>query len=212
MPSYVAVVGPGQGAREQDLTDATGAGALLAAAGVVVITGGLDGVMAAAARGVREAGGTSIGLLPSSQRGDGDPAHSLLLPTGLGELRNALVVRTADVVLAIGGSWGTLSEVALAVRGGTPVVAVRSWDLPKGPVHHAEDIETAITIVMRLLGMRLLGASDAVRDVTTRDRSDPCAAAPVAGDGADDQQHEGDDQQPLQRLDEQADPAEQQGE
>jgi uncharacterized protein (TIGR00725 family) len=154
MPSYVAVIGPGQGAAEQDLSDATRAGARLAAAGVVVITGGLGGVMAAAARGVREAGGTSIGLLPSSRRADGDPAHSLLLPTGLGELRNALIVRTADVVLALGGSWGTLSEVALAVRGSTPVVAVRSWDLPEGAVHQADDVDAAITIVMRFLGAR----------------------------------------------------------
>jgi uncharacterized protein (TIGR00725 family) len=96
----------------------------------------------------------SIGLLPSRQRADGDPAHSLLLPTGLGELRNALVVRTADVVLAIGGSWGTLSEVALAVRGGTPVVAVRSWDLPDGVVHHADEVEMAIASVIRLLAAR----------------------------------------------------------
>ena len=153
MPSYVAVIGPGEGATEQDLTDARRAGALLAAAGVVVVTGGLGGVMAAAASGVRDAGGTSIGLLPSGQRADGDPAHSLLLPTGLGELRNALVVRTADVVLAIGGSWGTLSEVALAVRGGTPVVAVRSWDLPEGAVHRADDVEVAVTSVVRLLGV-----------------------------------------------------------
>ncbi len=153
MPSYVAVIGPGHGATEKDLADATRAGGLLAAAGVVVVTGGLDGVMAAAARGVREAGGTSIGLLPSSERADGDPAHSLLLPTGLGELRNALVVRTADVVLAIGGSWGTLSEVALAVRGGTPLVAVRSWDLPEaeGAVRLVDDVETAVTVAVQLL-------------------------------------------------------------
>lgn len=152
MPSYVAVIGPGQFATDQDLADAGRAGAQLAAAGIVVVTGGLGGVMAAAASGVREAGGTSIGLLPSSARTDGDPAHSLLLPTGLGELRNALVVRTAEVVLAIGGSWGTLSEVALAVRGGTPVVAVRGWDLPDGAIHRADDVEAAVTTVLRLLG------------------------------------------------------------
>ncbi|MFO7960245.1 MAG: hypothetical protein R6U94_04790 [Nitriliruptoraceae bacterium] len=162
MSSYVAVIGPGQDATEQDLADAGRAGALLAAAGVVVVTGGLGGVMAAAASGVRDAGGTSIGLLPSSQRADGDPAHSLLLPTGLGELRNALVVRTADVVLAVGGSWGTLSEIALAVRGDTPVVAVRSWDLPDGAVQRAEDVEAAVTTVIRLLG-----ADAPVPDTTT---------------------------------------------
>lgn len=152
MPSYVAVIGPGQAATEQDLADARRAGVLLAAARIVVVTGGLGGVMAAAARGVRDAGGTSIGLVPSDRRADGDPAHQLLLPTGLGELRNALVVRSAEVVLAIGGSWGTLSEVALAVRTGTPVVAVRSWELPGGAVHHAEDIEVAVATAIELLG------------------------------------------------------------
>ena len=147
MQRYVAVIGPGEGATAQDRADAHRAGTLLAEAGLVVITGGLGGVMAAAARGARDAGGVSVGLLPSSDRADGDPAHTVLLPTGLGELRNGLVVRTADVVLAIGGSWGTLNEVALAVRVGTPVVAVRSWDLPAGAVHLAPDIEVAVAQV-----------------------------------------------------------------
>ena len=149
MSSYVAVVGPGAAATDQDLADARRAGTLLAAAGVVVVTGGLGGVMGATAAGVRAGGGTSIGLLPSSRRADGDPAHHLLLPTGLGELRNALIIRTADAVLAIGGSWGTLSEVALAVRSRTPVVALRSWELPPGAVEHAGDIEAAVAAVLR---------------------------------------------------------------
>jgi len=147
MQQHVAVIGPGEGATGQDLADAHRAGTLLAEAGIVVITGGLGGVMAAAARGARDAGGVSVGILPSSDRADGDPAHTVLLPTGLGELRNGLVVRVADAVLAIGGSWGTLSEVALAVRVGTPVVAVRSWDLPAGAVHLATDIEVAVAQV-----------------------------------------------------------------
>ncbi len=154
MSGYVAVIGPGEGATDQDLADAHRAGTLLAEAGVVVITGGLGGVMATVARGARDAGGMSVGLLPSSQRGDGDPAHTVLLPTGLGELRNGLVVRAADAVLAVGGSWGTLSEVALAVRVGTPVVAVRSWELPAGSVEVAPDIEVAVASVLRLLAPR----------------------------------------------------------
>jgi len=165
MPSYVAVVGPGAGATEQDLADARRAGALLAAARVVVVTGGLAGVMGASAEGVRDAGGTSIGLLPSDRRADGDPAHSLLLPTGLGELRNGLVVRSADVVLAIGSSWGTLSEVALAVRAGIPVVAVRSWEVPEGALHRAEDIEVAVTTVIGFLGGAASGPARVDRHV-----------------------------------------------
>ncbi|TVP69008.1 MAG: TIGR00725 family protein [Nitriliruptor sp.] len=154
MQQHVAVIGPGEGATGQDCADAHRAGTLLAEVGIVVITGGLGGVMAAAARGARDAGGVSVGLLPSADRADGDPAHTVLLPTGLGELRNGLVVRAADAVLAIGGSWGTLSEVALAVRVGTPVVAVRSWDLPAGSVEVAPDIEVAVASVLRLLELR----------------------------------------------------------
>jgi uncharacterized protein (TIGR00725 family) len=147
MSRYVAVIGPGEGATQEDLADAYRAGTLLAQAGSIVVTGGLGGVMAAAARGVRDAGGVTVGLLPSSDRADGDPAHTVLLPTGLGELRNGLVVRAADAVLAIGGSWGTLSEVALAVRAGTPVVALRGWDLPAAGVQPARDVEDAIARV-----------------------------------------------------------------
>jgi uncharacterized protein (TIGR00725 family) len=94
-----------------------------------VVTGGLGGVMAAAARGVAEVGGTSIGLLPGSDRADASDTLSLALPTGLGEVRNALVVRSADAVIAIGGSWGTLSEIALAMRTGTPLVSLNGWHL-----------------------------------------------------------------------------------
>lgn len=152
MRRYVAVVGPGDGATRQDLDDARDAGRSLGEAGVVVVTGGLGGVMAAAAAGAREAGGLSVGLLPSVDRAAGDPAHTLLLPTGLGELRNGLVVRAADVVLAIGGSWGTLSEVALAARVGTPVVALRSWEVPPGAVQVVADLGAALTQVRGLLG------------------------------------------------------------
>jgi len=143
--AYVAVVGPGDAA--DDLVAlATEAGRLLAQAGHVVVTGGLGGVMAAAARGVAEAGGTAVALLPGSSRDAASPGHSIVVPTGLGEMRNALVVRSADAVLAIGGAWGTLSEIALAVRTGVPVFAVRSWDLPE-PVHHCATVAQAVELI-----------------------------------------------------------------
>ena len=110
---YVAVVGPADGARPTDLTSAHEVGRLLADEGAVLLTGGHHGVMGAAARGVRSAGGTSIGLLPGHDRSEGTPEHTFLLPTGLGELRNGLLVRAADAVDAVGCSWGTLSEIAI---------------------------------------------------------------------------------------------------
>src|SRR5205823_3641404 len=89
-------------------------GELLARAGAVVVCGGLGGVMDAAARGCASAGGTSVGVLPGSDRNGASTHLTIALPTGLGEARNALVVRAANAVIAVGGEFGTLSEVALA--------------------------------------------------------------------------------------------------
>ena len=132
---YVAVVGPAEPTDHQRTT-AREVGRLLGTAGAVLLTGGHGGVMQAAAAGAREAGGTSIGLLPGHDREAGSPEHTFLLPTGLGELRNGLLVRAADGVVAVGCSWGTLSEVALARRTGVPLVLLDPWDLPvdAGPV------------------------------------------------------------------------------
>jgi uncharacterized protein (TIGR00725 family) len=145
---YVAVVGPGAGASAEEVEAARLAGRLLAEAGAVVVTGGLGGVMAGAAEGVRQAGGLSVGLLPGADRAGAGPAHTLTIPTGLGELRNGLVVRAAEAVLCIGGSWGTLSEVALAVRTGVPVVAFGGWELPAPGVLDAPTVSEAVRLVL----------------------------------------------------------------
>lgn len=126
---YIAVVGPGAEASSADRQLAEQAGYLLAQAGAVVLTGGLDGVMAAAAAGCARGGGVSVGLLPGDRRADGSPELTVCLPTGLGELRNGLLVRCADGLIAIGGSWGTLSEIALARRAGVPVLGIGGWRL-----------------------------------------------------------------------------------
>jgi uncharacterized protein (TIGR00725 family) len=120
---YVSVVGPGRATAVQ--TEAAGAlGRGLARLGAAVVTGGLGGVMAAASRGAAEAGGLVVALLPGAAREEANPWATVVVPTGLGEGRNALVVRTSDVVVAVGGSWGTLSEVALAARAGVPVLVL----------------------------------------------------------------------------------------
>ena len=90
----------------------------------------MNGVMQAAAQGASEAGGTAIGLLPGPDRAGAAPENTYTLPTGLGELRNALLVRAADAVVAVGSSWGTLTEIALARRTGVPLVLLDAWDLP----------------------------------------------------------------------------------
>lgn len=149
---YVAVVGPGSGAGPDDVARAEALGEALARAGAVVVTGGLGGVMRAAAAGARRGGGTAVGLLPGPTRDGGSDEHTVLVATGLGELRNALVVRAADVVVAVGGSWGTLSEVALAVRTGVPVVALGGWDLPDGGPRPAADVAEAVRLVHGAVG------------------------------------------------------------
>ncbi|WP_395292523.1 TIGR00725 family protein [Kitasatospora hibisci] len=129
---YVAVVGPGDAGPEEDAA-AEAVGRLLAERGAVVVCGGLGGVMAAAARGARAGGGVSVGLLPGRDRAAANRYLSIALPTGMGQLRNGLVVAAADAVIAVGGSWGTLSEVALALRAGRPVVALGGWRVAGGP-------------------------------------------------------------------------------
>jgi uncharacterized protein (TIGR00725 family) len=128
VPAYVGVVGPGEGAAAHDCAVAEEVGRLLALRGAIVVTGGLGGVMAAAAAGASSAGGLSVGLLPGADRADGNDSN-VLIPTGLGELRNGLLVRACDVVIAVGGSWGTLSEIALARRAGVAVVCVDGWSV-----------------------------------------------------------------------------------
>jgi hypothetical protein len=123
----VAVVGPGESATVDEVAAAREVGRLLAETGAIVVTGGLGGVMAAATEGASSAGGLTVALLPGTDRSVSSAA--VVIPTGLGELRNGLLVRAADAVIAIGGSWGTLSEIALALRTGVPVTCLGGWDV-----------------------------------------------------------------------------------
>jgi uncharacterized protein (TIGR00725 family) len=147
-PPYVAVIGPAAGATDEDRTHAHRAGQWLAGQGVVVLNGGLGGVMGATAEGVRDGGGTCIGILPGPTRADAHPAHTFAIPTGLGELRNGLLVRAADAVLAINTSWGTMSEIALAVRTGVPVVMLGGWAMPAAGVDVTDDLDDALARVL----------------------------------------------------------------
>jgi uncharacterized protein (TIGR00725 family) len=104
-------------------------GRRLGEADVVVVCGGGGGVMEAVCRGARAAGGTTVGLLPGLDRGDANPHLSVSLPTGLGQGRNLLLVRSSDALVAVGGGFGTLSEIALALRTGVPVVGLATWSL-----------------------------------------------------------------------------------
>jgi uncharacterized protein (TIGR00725 family) len=143
---YVAVVGAGDSVAAGVLADAEAVGAELARRGAVVVCGGLGGVMEAACRGARAEGGVTLGLLPGAQRAAANPWVSVAVATGLGELRNGLVVRSADAVIAIAGGYGTLSEIALALKAGMRVVGLRSWEI-RGVVA-ADDAAAAVALAL----------------------------------------------------------------
>ena len=119
----------------------------------MVVCGGLSGVMEAACRGAHEAGGTTVGILPGADRSAANPWVDVAVPTGLGEARNALVVRAADAVLAVGGEYGTLSEIAFALKAGKPVVGVGTWELGRepDPITRARDGAEAATLALAVL-------------------------------------------------------------
>jgi uncharacterized protein (TIGR00725 family) len=134
---YIAVVGPGE-ASSLELSNAEEVGAGLASLGAVVVTGGLGGVMEAASRGARSKRGRTLGILPGEDRDDANGWVEIAVATGLGELRNGLVVRASDALVAVGGGHGTLSEVAFALKLGRPVVGLGTW-----AVHGVNEVSTA---------------------------------------------------------------------
>ena len=142
---YLAVIGPSDATSQQTrAAEAIGRG--LADAGAIVITGGLGGVMEAACHGASAAGGTTVAYLPGTDRATANEWVQIALPTGLGELRNGLIVRAADAVIAVGGANGTLSEIALALRTDIPVIGLDTWD-----VEGIEHVETPAEAVERAL-------------------------------------------------------------
>ena len=154
----MAVVGAGE-ANLEDAGRAEEVGRLLAEAGAVVVCGGLGGTMEAVCRGCTAAGGISVGILPGRDRRQANPWVTAAVATGLGEARNSVVVSSADVVIAIGGEYGTLSEIAMALKIGRPVVGLNTWALsrPDGTreqsVLEASDPGRAVDKALELAGV-----------------------------------------------------------
>jgi len=141
------VVGAGRATSEQ-AAGAEAVGRLLASRGAVLVCGGLGGVMEAACRGAKAEGGTTVGILPGPSRADANDYVDVAIATGLGEARNALVVRAADALVAVGGEYGTLSEIALALKAGTPVVGLGTWDIDG--IEQAGSPDEAVEAALRL--------------------------------------------------------------
>jgi uncharacterized protein (TIGR00725 family) len=144
---YVAVVGPGGAdVAPEVLAVAEAVGGELGRRGAVVLTGGLDGVMQAACRGARSAGATTLGILPGDHRGAANPFVSVAVATGLGELRNGVIARSADALVAIAGGLGTLSEIAFALKAGKPVAGIDTWRIEG--VTDVADAAEAVALVL----------------------------------------------------------------
>lgn len=168
MSLYIGVAGASRPAPPL-LDQAERLGRLLAEAGAVVVCGGGPGAMEAACRGARSAGGTTVGLLPGLDRSEGNPHLSVALPTGLGQGRNLLLVRSSDALVAVGGGFGTLSEIALALRTGTPMVGLATWSLalearPVEAFPVADDADTAARLVLEAARSRRANQARAPED------------------------------------------------
>ncbi len=145
---WIGVIGPGEAA-EDELAVAEEVGAAIAERGAVLVCGGLGGVMEAACRGARSRGGFTVGLLPGPDREAANGWVQFPIATGLGEARNVLVVRAADALVAVGGGWGTLSEIALALKTDRPVIGLGTWEpVRRGQaaagIHAADDPRQAV--------------------------------------------------------------------
>lgn len=151
---YVAVIG-GSDAPADVCRTAETVGRRVAEAGALLLCGGRTGVMEAACRGAKDAGGTTIGFLPGEERGTENDHVDIALPTGMGEMRNMLIVHASDVVIAVGGEFGTLSELAFALRIGKPVIGIGTWELSKGgevsdAIRVVEDPAEAVRLAVEL--------------------------------------------------------------
>lgn len=145
----IAVCGSGaEDSRLNALAEAVGV--LIAQRGAVLVCGGLGGVMAAACRGAAEAGGMTVGILPTAHPADANAHVAVAIATGMGHARNVVIVQSADVVIAVGGEYGTLSEIALARKAGRPVVGLATWELGEPHLIPTDSPEEAVARAIAL--------------------------------------------------------------
>ena len=121
-------------------------GKYIAGISAVLVCGGLGGVMEGAAKGAHDHGGVTIGILPSSNRGDANPYISLPIPTGLGHARNIVIVQTSHALIAVSGGMGTLSEIAIAMKTGVPVIGYQTWEIDER-ISHIQSPEEVVPLL-----------------------------------------------------------------
>ena len=148
MKPIIAVIG-GRRSDKSLLREAEEAGRLIARNGFILVCGGLRGVMEAASRGAKSEGGLTVGILPQNDSREANPFIDIPIVTGLGIGRNVIIARTANALIAVGGEYGTLSEIAFALQMDKPVVGIKTWDI-KG-VASTENAVEAVNKVLELL-------------------------------------------------------------
>lgn len=153
---FISVVGESEASRK-NYKLAEEVGKLIAKSGSILVCGGLKGIMEAAAKGAKSAGGLTVGILPGSHHEEANPHIDIPIVTGLGYARNKIVVKTGFAVIAIGGKYGTLSEIAFALGYGIPVVGLNTWELIRGNgkvdqgIVYARTAEEAVETALKLI-------------------------------------------------------------
>lgn len=156
MRKRIAIIGAAE-AREEERAAAHALGRFVAETGAVLLTGGRGGVMAEASRGAHEAGGLVVAILPGSAPDPANPWVDVPIVTNMGSGRNVINVMSADLVIAVGGGFGTLSEIGLALKHGVPVISFSGWELHRAGAdltgfEPTTDLEETISIARRILG------------------------------------------------------------
>jgi uncharacterized protein (TIGR00725 family) len=147
----IAVIGSGS-ADESALKIAGDVGRIVARRKAILICGGLGGVMEAAARGAKAEGGITVGILPQNHKQNANPYIDIAIATGFGEGRNVIIVRSADAMIAVGGEYGTLSEIAFGLKMNKPVIGIATWDI--GGIVKADSAEDAVRKALEIQALQ----------------------------------------------------------
>jgi uncharacterized protein (TIGR00725 family) len=158
----VAVIGPSH-PTDQESALAEEVGRLLAEHGVILLSGGEEGVMEAACKGAREAGGIVVGILSGSDLAVANAYVTVNVVTGIGMARNTILIRSSDAVISIGGSWGTLIEMGLAVKFGRPLVALGGWYVTDEQSNAVDGSVQRATTAEEAVGFALAGPTNDAR-------------------------------------------------
>jgi len=148
--TIISVIGAGD-ASEKDCKLAEAVGEEIARQGYTLLCGGMGGVMEASCRGAKTQGGTTIGILPGSSKAEGNPYIDYPIVTAMGQGRNIIVASSCDAIIAIGGGFGTLSEIAFALRLKIPIIGIKTWDV-SSDIKKAETPEEAVYMAIGLIG------------------------------------------------------------